>query len=180
MSGIKNKYSIEGDIVKILLESKYGNYYTILDLDDFNNKIKNITAKWNIRGKEDLYAQRTFGVGKIDGVYHNNTQNMHFLIINCPKGMFIDHINHNTLDNRKCNLRVISCQENDTHRKGANKNNKSGYRNVFWNSAIGKWSVNICKNYQHMHIGDFDDVNEAGRAAEEARKKYFGKFSGNG
>jgi len=178
LSGIKNKYEIDGDIVRILINSKYGNYYTIVDLDDFNNKIKNITAKWCIRGKEDLYAQRTFCVGKINGVYHNNNQNMHFLIVDCPKGMFIDHINHNTLDNRKCNLRVINCKENDRHRKGKNSNNKSGYRNV---AVInGKFVVQLMVDGKNKVLGTFDDVDEAGTFAEKMRKKYYGKFAGNG
>ena len=90
----------------------------------------------------------------------------------------VDHINHDTLDNRRCNLRVTSRSDNYTNRNGRNSNNKSGYRNVFWNNAISKWSVRLCKNYKQIHIGDFDDVDEAGRVAEEARKKYYGKFAG--
>lgn len=37
---------------------------------------------------------------------------MHRLIVNATKGTYVDHKNHNTLDNRKENLRVCTNQEN--------------------------------------------------------------------
>ncbi|MDD3123570.1 MAG: AP2 domain-containing protein [Candidatus Izemoplasmatales bacterium] len=94
------------------------------------------------------------------------------------KGYRVDHINHDGLDNRKCNLRVIEPSNNSKNRRSKNANNKSGYRNVFWNSTIGKWTVNLCKDYKQIHIGDYNDVNDAGRAAELARKKYYGQYAG--
>ena len=97
---------------------------------------------------------------------------------NIPEGYDIDHINHDTLDNRKCNLRVISHADNNLNRKGKNTNNKSGYRNVFWNSGANKWQVSLSRNYRRVYSAQFDDVNEAGMDAERARKKYFGEFAG--
>lgn len=92
---------------------------------------------------------------------------------------YVDHINHNTLDNHLCNLRVIPHDKNSKNRSHRNSNNKTGYRNVFWNNSIQKYTVSLCHNYKEIHIGDFDDVEEAGRAAEDARKRYYGKFAGN-
>ncbi|MCK9370911.1 HNH endonuclease [Candidatus Dojkabacteria bacterium] len=37
---------------------------------------------------------------------------MHRLIINTPKGMETDHINHNGLDNRRVNLRIVTTSQN--------------------------------------------------------------------
>lgn len=93
-------------------------------------------------------------------------------------GVQIDHVNHDTLDNRRNNLRITNKSENMTNRPHKNRNNKSGYRNVFWNSGLNKWEVSLCKNYKRIYSGYFDDVDEAGAAAEEARQKYYGKYAG--
>lgn len=116
----------------------------------------------------------------VDGKEKHGKLSLQCFIMNPKnvKGVHVDHINHDTLDNRKSNLRVTDAGENYRNRKKKNANNKSGYRNVFWNTNIGKWSVVVCRDYKQIHIGDFDDVNVAGQAAEEARAKYYGQYSG--
>ena len=56
---------------------------------------------------------------------------------------YIDHINHNTLDNRLENLRITINNKNSKNRRHKNSNNKTGYRNVFYNSAIDKYTVSL-------------------------------------
>ncbi len=88
----------------------------------------------------------------------------------------IDHKNHNGLDNRKENLRLVDRSKNAKHRDGKNKNNKSGYRNVCW--IKGKWVVQLQIDGKNTRLGSFVDVNEAGRFAEKMREKYYGEFKG--
>jgi len=90
----------------------------------------------------------------------------------------VDHINHDTLDNRKVNLRITNIENNSKHREKKNRNNKSGYRNVFWNKNVDQWQVSLHKNHKSIFIGYFNDVNIAGKAAEDARQKYYGEFAG--
>lgn len=73
----------------------------------------------------------------------NKTIYMHRYLIDAPEGMFVDHINHNTLDNRRTNLRVVTHQENDTNRNGAYNTSKTGIRGV---------SVHKCKPSGFMYI----------------------------
>jgi hypothetical protein len=54
-----------------------------------------------------------------------------------PKGMSIDHINHNTLDNRKANLRIVTHQQNNTNRNGAYSTSKTGIRGVSIHQSNG-------------------------------------------
>ena len=88
----------------------------------------------------------------------------------------IDHINHNTFDNRKSNLRTIKQIDNSRYRKSKNINNKSGYRNV---AVInGKFVVQLEINGKNTKLGEFTDVDKAGEFAEEMRQKYYGKYAG--
>lgn len=98
--------------------------------------------------------------------------------MSCPDYKRVDHINHNTLDDRKSNLRIITSGSNSMNRKGRNSNNKSGYRNVSWHKSINKWVVQLQIDGKNRVLGQFDDVHEAGRFAKEMRIKYYGEFAG--
>ena len=93
----------------------------------------------------------------------------------------MDHINHNTLDNRKENLRISEVLENSRHRKGKNKNNTTGYRNVLYIKSNTKhpYIVRLQINGKGVQLGKFADVHEAGTFAEEMRQKYYGEFAGD-
>ena len=69
-------------------------------------------------------ACRIFRNGK------NTTLYMHRLIMGEPKGKQVDHWNHDTLDNRRSNLRIVTNRQNNENRAGAYKNSKSGIRGV--------------------------------------------------
>lgn len=84
----------------------------------------------------------------------------------------VDHINRNRLDNRKCNLRIISKQDNMKN-KSTYTNNKSGIPGVKWNKNNNKWQVQINHNKKRIHLGMFDDLEKAKEAREKAEKKYF-------
>jgi hypothetical protein len=96
--------------------------------------------------------------------------------LNITNKEYGDHYNHDTLDNREENLRPSSNSNNNKHRKGANSNNKSGYRNVCF--VEGKWIVQLQINGKNTRLGSFDDVHEAGKFAEEMRKQYYGEYAG--
>lgn len=101
---------------------------------------------------------------------------MHRFIVDAPKGLLVDHINRNGLDNRKENLRVCTAQQNRRN-GGLSKLNTSGYKGVSWNKGIHKWSAYITANYKRIHLGYFDDKTEAARAYNNAAKQYFKEFN---
>ena len=78
-----------------------------------------------------------------------------------PKGMVVDHLNGNGLDNRRSNLRIVSHQQNTRNRSGSQKNSKSGVRGVYWHKQRGKWAACIRHNGKNISLGLYDDLEEA-------------------
>lgn len=98
---------------------------------------------------------------------------LHRLIIGAGKGEVVDHINRNKLDNRNENLRICTQLENLLN-KGMQKNNTSGVKGVFFDKNKQKWTVSIGFKGKNIHIGMFDDFENAVKARKKAEKKYFG------
>jgi hypothetical protein len=97
---------------------------------------------------------------------------MHRLIVNPPVGMFIDHINGDRLDNRKCNLRICTNIQNSHNRK---INNGRKYKGVCFERI--KWRAYIDVNKVRIHLGMFSSEIDAAKAYNEAAVKYFGEFA---
>lgn len=88
----------------------------------------------------------------------------------------VDHINHNTCDNRKCNLRIVTNSENLQNSK-VRRNNKTGITGVSFNEGKGNWKAIICYKNQNINIGTFATKEEARLARLKAEDDYFGKYS---
>lgn len=97
-------------------------------------------------------------------------------IMGRPKEAVVDHINGNTLDNRKCNLQLIS-SINNRRKAGLRKNNSSGHPGIRWNKAARKWYTYITCGLNRIHLGSFDSLEEAIKVRDEAAIKYFGDFA---
>jgi len=98
---------------------------------------------------------------------------LHRVIMNAPPGKVVDHINHNTLDNRKDNLRIVSYVENARNRAGLNRNNKSGYPGLRWHTEINKWVATIKINYKEIYLGAFINKEDAINIIKAARERYY-------
>jgi len=114
---------------------------------------------------------------KIDGRYVSKELRLHRYIMGCKScdGMIIDHINGNTLDNRRENLRVCNHSDSQKNRK-IQSNNRSGHKGVTWSKKQNKWIAQIQDNHKKIHLGSFDDLEEAALAYKEKAKELFGEF----
>lgn len=115
--------------------------------------------------------------GYIDG--RRVTTFMHKRILNIPFGdkkTQGDHKNHNTLDNRRENLRICSHSQNGMNR-GKGRNNTSGYKGVSWGATNKKWKVTIQRDKKSLFIGYFDDKIEAAKAYDNAALELHGEFA---
>ena len=101
---------------------------------------------------------------------------MHRFLINAPKGKSVDHINGDTLDNRKENIRLCSHKENIRNRK-INKNNKSGYKGVHIENLGKKWISQIVVDGLKIRARGFETAKEAAIHYNNMAIKYFGEFA---
>ena len=90
---------------------------------------------------------------------------LHRLLTDCPNELEVDHINHNKLDNRRGNLRVV------THSANMQNNNGKCYRRItdrnlakpFFVQIVADGEIKVCKYYR-------TEV-EAQKAVESARNE---------
>lgn len=93
---------------------------------------------------------------------------LHHVVVGKPrKGYVVDHINGNRLDNRRCNLRVITHRENCQNRKDNNK-----YVGVRWSNHKRKYVAEINIAGDVVHLGCFSNPQEASGEYREACRRY--------
>lgn len=118
------------------------------------------------------YAVRT--KTKADGKC--GTVLMHREIMKARKGEEVDHINHDTFDNRRVNLRIVTRVQNQWNRR-AQKNSKSGFRGVRCEPQTDHWVASINAGDATVRPGRFDTALEAAQAYNEAAKLLHGEFA---
>lgn len=96
---------------------------------------------------------------------------MHRHIMGNPVNMHVDHINHDTLDNRRCNLRVCTATQNKQNQETqlASRTGKKGVQPGYG----GKFVVFVRASY----VGTFDDIKAAAMAYDIEAIRLFGEFA---
>lgn len=104
----------------------------------------------------------------------NKSVTLHRFIMGDKKGVVVDHINRNKLDNRRENLRFVENWVN-VHNSGTPKNNISGRKGVsYCNSRTtkNKYKASICIRGKTKNGGYFATFEEALKARLILEKKY--------
>lgn len=91
------------------------------------------------------------------------------------KGEYVDHINHNGLDNRRENLRLANATQNNANKRIA-KNNKTGYKGVSWDKARKKYLAYIEINGESIWLGRFETAEVAYLVYCDKAKELFGEY----
>ena len=100
---------------------------------------------------------------------------LHRLIMDAPNGMVVDHINGDPLDNRKCNLRICTQQQNSMN-KVKSKSNTTGFKGVHFYKPTGKFVSRIKVDGKNLYLGCFEKAEDAYKAYCDACVKYHQEF----
>lgn len=142
----------------------------IVDEDMFD-----ILSMWNWyenKGKSLSYASRVFW-----SPFFKKKVNiqMHRIVLGITdKNLFCDHINKNTLDNRRINLRVATRAQNMSYRKAKNGAH-SDYLGV--QKCKKRWKAEICHNGKQIYLGTYDTQRDAALAYNRKAIELKGEFA---
>ena len=165
--------------------SKFNSY--ILNLNDENGEYGyeiclNTGSKFYFDMEDyDLIKQYCWSEHILANGYHRiearkkgTKENIKFTeLIGCKN---YDHIDRNTLNNRKYNLRLYEKSQNNMNRS-LNKNNTSGIIGVCWDKNNKKWIARIGINYKNKLLGSYCNKEEAIKARLKAEKEYYKNFA---
>lgn len=134
------------------------NYKVLIDEEDIEKIEK---YKWHIH-----LRKRDGRVDVCTNTYGSHKERKYLLLtrylLNPSKDLKIDHINRNTLDNRKENLRIVTTFENNLNKS----NNTSGCVGVVWDKSRNQWKVDL----RNKFIGRFDNFEDAVKARKYAER----------
>lgn len=138
--------------------------FAIVDAHDFQRLVR---FKWTAcRVGRKFYARRN---------EHRTGIWMHREIMQPPKGMVVDHVNGNGVDNSRANQRVCTPAENGHNSRPHGRSSR--FKGVSYNEFLNLWQAGICINRQTKTIGYFDDEIEAAKAYDREALRRFGPFA---
>jgi hypothetical protein len=139
----------------------------LVDDEDFDSLSKH---RWYaLKTKNSFYAVRSVG---------NPTTLvlMHREVLPVGRGYVIDHINSNTLDNRRANLRSATHRQNMAHRL-KRKPGTSKFKGVYYCTTKKKWVASIRSEGRMKRLGCFKDETDAAKAYDTSAVSIFGDFA---
>lgn len=111
---------------------------------------------------------------RIKAIVNGKRVYLHRLIMNAPDNLVVDHINHDTLDNRKCNLRVCTASQNCMNRKSRMSH---GFKGVVYRKDRGTYYAIIIVNGKQIRSGAFKSIEDAAKEYDRLAILHFGNFA---
>lgn len=162
---IKNEYNIRDGIVYIQCKYKEEKLVCLIDEMDFPllQETGNTVTIKNTKSSYTYYARI-----RKDG----RCQTVHRIIINTKKGLEVDHIDRNGLNNTRCNLRAVTHSVNMLNRREptfCTKNRKSrkvGKGTIYVDKPTGKFRGCVIQNKKRHQTGRYITLPEARKALD--------------
>lgn len=149
----------------IINSKKYGKQIVLLDDEDYDKVVKekySLSVTWD-------NTIKNFYVAFTAKPQNSSSRLLHRYLLNPSKGLTVDHINRNPLDNRRCNLRICTQFENNQNQSS----NKSGKVGVTFNKKSNKYIAYIKVKRKHITLGEFKNFDDAVKCRLKAEEKYF-------
>lgn len=157
-----NNYCLGGEYGIVYATNTNNAFY--FDLEDYE-RIKPICWHENIGGYLEGYNTQ---------IGHKVL--FHRYIMNANDEKVVDHINRQTYDCRKRNLRICTQADNAKNRS-LYKNNKSGKAGIIYDDKSNRWAAYININKRHISLGYFKNKENAILSRIKAEEKYFGEYA---
>lgn len=146
--------------------------YAIVDPDDYIHLSKHKWYASKTRGNYYAICSEETEGSKRRHVY------MHREVLRIPDHLLVDHINRNSLDNRKANLRpATQAQNNYNQAKRRDRAFSSKYKGVSRNRGKKRWQAVIHVNGKTIYLGSFQSEIQGARAYDRAARRHFGEFA---
>ena len=129
--------------------------YVIIDDEDYER-----ASKYNLRIK-DLSKKKPY----VMAGWH---ERLHNILMKPPPGYEVDHINGDTLDCRRSNMRLCTREQNLWNQE----NKESGITKIHDN----KWRARVGYRYKVIHVGYFKTREEAVEALQAKKRELYGEF----
>lgn len=129
-----------------------------------------IASRFNWHLNNSGYAAKSIHPTRLT----NTTILLHRVLMGVKKGQFVDHINHDTLDNRRLNLRIVTLGQNCCNRiKVAKATSK--FKGVGF--IDGKFRARINFQRRSTYLGVFDSEIDAAEAYNKAASALHGEYA---
>lgn len=133
---------------------------TKLDDEDWDNAIQ---WSWATMLSGRVTKKRRYVVRQVELEGRRTIILLHRWLTNADASLEVDHINRDTLDNQRHNLRIVTTAQNAANRSGASKS-ESGFFGVWLIRTTGKWGASIGFNNKMIYIGQYDTAVDAALA----------------
>jgi hypothetical protein len=156
------------------MEIEISGYKVLIDDEDFEKVSR---YKWHVKRS---YLKRTGNYYFTTRPYINGKRGSialhHYIFGDPPEGLYLDHINRNTLDNRKGNFRFTTPQQNKYNQK-CRKDSTTGYKGVGVQTHCPKYIVKIVYDGKRHSLGTYSDPIEAARVYDRKALEVYGEYA---
>ncbi|MBD3609370.1 MAG: hypothetical protein HUJ30_02370 [Gammaproteobacteria bacterium] len=155
---------------------RYPETYAFVDVEDYYPLLGN--GRWHVGVTR--HGQYKFAARMAVKDSSRKVEKMHRVVLGVADLQLVEHINGNTFDNRKSNLRPCNHADNQKNIGTKKKKGTSKYKGVKYRPKTNNsrpWQASIMANRKAMHLGYFEVEEDAARAYDRAAIIHHGEFA---